>query len=531
MSKRRQSEVDPATSDSIPASDSKKAKRGSAAAAAASADVQAIPTAVTPVDADTQMDDVHASTTPVLRHGRSPAPGRSGTPAVENTSTAAAASSTFAPPPAPVDPNAIAPSPIHLCRSDMGPHLKLSTPATDGALTITGNKGYRMIRGTHGLAEGAMYFEAKWLPSPELIVSGKKTIPAVRIGVATTDADIQAPVGYDIHSYAFCSVSGRKAHNAHVSEYASTGFNIGDVVGVWLVLPPDVNAISLAADQAAADPQTKKANGVGGKKAGAKGKKKNIQQEFAQELMEKEAEKQQLQDEPAEEPESKLTDAEVVQSKKFHKRSFLRFYRNGHSVVGPDAPLASAFTDILRAKYFPAISLYMGATVKLNFGPDYWCPPDEVMAGVAAAQTAQAAALTLQQQQNGGGENAMTDIPAASSTVTSVVPLTFPTEPTPAIVFRHPLSRLLLTSGLFPHLDGSGTQLVPNPIQTKANADAEEEARQKKLVEMYALARKKGLVQEAHEKMAEASAAAVANAANGAPVGGTSARAAAKNAN
>ena len=79
----------------------------------------------------------------------------------------------------------------------------------------------------------------KFLPSTPLRISGKLTSPAVRVCVSTSDGDIQAPVGYDIESFALCSVRGTKVHNAHVAEFAGEGFAPGDVIGVWLVLPAD----------------------------------------------------------------------------------------------------------------------------------------------------------------------------------------------------------------------------------------------------------------------------------------------------
>ena len=49
--------------------------------------------------------------------------------------------------------------------------------------------------------------------------------------------------------------------------------------------------------------------------------------------------------------------------------------------------------DVVRGVYFPAVSLYMGATVKMNFGPDFWCVPGEVAKGVSCATFAAATAV------------------------------------------------------------------------------------------------------------------------------------------
>jgi hypothetical protein len=39
----------------------------------------------------------------------------------------------------------------------MGPHLKVR----DDGLTVVGEKGYRMIRASHGINEGALYLSVK----------------------------------------------------------------------------------------------------------------------------------------------------------------------------------------------------------------------------------------------------------------------------------------------------------------------------------------------------------------------------------
>ena len=48
--------------------------------------------------------------------------------------------------------------------------------------------------------------------------------------------------------------------------------------------------------------------------------------------------------------------------------SYIAFYKNGKSQ-------GSAFTNLVRSRYFPAISLYMGASVTCNFGPNFKYAP------------------------------------------------------------------------------------------------------------------------------------------------------------
>lgn len=50
------------------------------------------------------------------------------------------------------------------------------------------------------------------------------------------------------------------------------------------------------------------------------------------------------------------------------KGSSIRFFKNGRD-------LGVAFEDIPEGAYYPAVSLYMGGRVKLNFGPNFKHPP------------------------------------------------------------------------------------------------------------------------------------------------------------
>ncbi|VDO34062.1 unnamed protein product [Brugia timori] len=47
--------------------------------------------------------------------------------------------------------------------------------------------------------------------------------------------------------------------------------------------------------------------------------------------------------------------------------SYIEFYRNGKSC-------GIAFTDIYAGFYYPAVSLFQGATVRCNFGPSFRYP-------------------------------------------------------------------------------------------------------------------------------------------------------------
>ena len=56
-------------------------------------------------------------------------------------------------------------------------------------MTIKGEKGYSMVRGTHGVRKGDWYYEIELLSLP---TSNDST---VRVGFAQACADVQCPLG------------------------------------------------------------------------------------------------------------------------------------------------------------------------------------------------------------------------------------------------------------------------------------------------------------------------------------------------
>lgn len=93
--------------------------------------------------------------------------------------------------------------------------------------TLASTKGYCTARGTHGASEGTWYFEVELTSlggtADEAAASSAPASPpssssyylgAARVGWATRAAELQAPVGYDKHGYAFRDREGCKVHDA-----------------------------------------------------------------------------------------------------------------------------------------------------------------------------------------------------------------------------------------------------------------------------------------------------------------------------
>lgn len=180
-------------------------------------------------------------------------------------------------------------------------------------VSIGVGEGYAMARTTHGFDSGSWYFE----------VSLPEKMPKdghVRLGLAQILAEAQAPVGYDEYSYAIRDRDGAFVHCGRATPYASA-FGPGDRVGVLLRLPSEAptDEQALKEWEAAYPPKH-----LGTYKV-----------------------KQEILASPG--------------------GSDIRFFLNGRD-CGP------ALRAIYKAKYYPSVSLYNGAIVSFNFGPEFQFP-------------------------------------------------------------------------------------------------------------------------------------------------------------
>ncbi|CAN8288296.1 unnamed protein product [Cochlearia groenlandica] len=100
---------------------------------------------------------------------------------------------------------------------------------SEDRLTAESSKGYRMVRATRGVVEGAWYFEIK-------VVNLGET-GHTRLGWSNDKGELQAPVGYDGNSFGFRDIDGCKIHKASREKYAEEGYKEGDVIGFYINLP------------------------------------------------------------------------------------------------------------------------------------------------------------------------------------------------------------------------------------------------------------------------------------------------------
>lgn len=214
----------------------------------------------------------------------------------------------------------LVPNNVLLAMHDRAPQLKVS----DDRLSVIGEKGYCMIRATHGVNRGTWYYEC----TIEEMSEGA----AARLGWSQSLGNLQAPLGYDKFGYSWRSRKGTKFHQSRGKHYSDSGYNQGDVLGFLIHLPFDDYTIPL--------PQTYKDKPL---------------VKFKSYLYFEEKDEVQL----------------TLKSLRELNGSKIIFYKNGVN-------MGTAFDNIFGGTYFPALSLYKNCTVALNCGPNFKHPPKDI---------------------------------------------------------------------------------------------------------------------------------------------------------
>ena len=277
---------------------------------------------------------------------------------------------------------------VHLNTKDSAPQLHIDP---DTKLTVRGGmRGYRMVRANQGVDSGNWYYEVEILepPSVQEIVDSlpsnvrlgdgvreglkkgleeelarakenedgssmdgmndparkkRKVNPPgveqysvgghVRIGWSMRTGELQAPVGYDRWSYGIRDISGSRIHNSkREDKWGGVGFAPGDVIGFAVCLVEKDDGLDGSSHNDDSDNVSKK-------------------------------------------------NQSVVQS------NHIRFFKNGqpmgHFVVSRGTKTGGeAFDGIQSGTYYPAVSSYMGGTVRCNFGPYFIYPPKGLPTGL-----------------------------------------------------------------------------------------------------------------------------------------------------
>ena len=110
---------------------------------------------------------------------------------------------------------------------------------TQDGLGLKGEKGFRSARCNAPVREGKWYMEVKIeLGGGEMPEEWKRSQGShVRVGWARREAPLNGPAGLDGYSYAIRDKTGEKVHLSRPRPYGKS-FKSGDVVGMYISLPP-----------------------------------------------------------------------------------------------------------------------------------------------------------------------------------------------------------------------------------------------------------------------------------------------------
>ncbi|XP_069823193.1 set1/Ash2 histone methyltransferase complex subunit ASH2 [Dendropsophus ebraccatus] len=209
---------------------------------------------------------------------------------------------------------------VLLALHDRAPQLKIS----DDRLTVLGEKGYSMVRASHGVRKGSWYFE--------MFVDEMPPDTAARLGWSQALGNLQAPLGYDKFSYSWRSKKGTKFHQS-IGKHYSDSYGLGDTLGFYINLPDET-------ETALALPDTYKDKALIKFKSYLYFEEKDFVDKAEKNL-------------------KQAPGSEII------------FYKNGVSQ-------GVAYKDIFEGVYYPAISLYRGCQVSINFGPHFKYPPKDL---------------------------------------------------------------------------------------------------------------------------------------------------------
>uniref|UniRef100_A0A8C6U4I2 Set1/Ash2 histone methyltransferase complex subunit ASH2 n=1 Tax=Neogobius melanostomus TaxID=47308 RepID=A0A8C6U4I2_9GOBI len=124
---------------------------------------------------------------------------------------------------------------VLLALHDRAPQLKIS----DDRLTVTGEKGYSMVRASHGVRKGSWFFE--------VTIDDMPPETAARLGWSQPLGNLQAPLGYDKFSYSWRSKKGTRFHQS-IGKHYSSSYGQGDTLGFYIELPDETETAKALPD-------------------------------------------------------------------------------------------------------------------------------------------------------------------------------------------------------------------------------------------------------------------------------------------
>jgi COMPASS component BRE2 len=288
-----------------------------------------------------------------------------------------------------------------------GPHMSFEDSAghvyfDKSARQVTTDKGFRMARANVAVREGRWYWECKITKGVRPPKDGESKPEGgqhVRMGWARREASLDAPVGFDAYSYGIRDVAGEKVHMSRPKEFfpAGEGIREGDVIGLEIQLPSEhlhrkimTGQYNPVVDQTDEEPPPT-----------AEGR--NIVRDRVPIRFKAHTYFERIEYHPVKELEDLMNPTGLGSgpseapgpnhpspSLRTLPNSCIRVYKNGvlmgvpfENLLGFLPPSSRPQTQVGAREglddgmlgYYPAVSVFRGGAVEVNFGPDFWYPP------------------------------------------------------------------------------------------------------------------------------------------------------------
>lgn len=321
----------------------------------------------------------------------------------------------------------------------------------DSCRTITNPKGWRLSKANVGAREGTFYYEVKIVEgipadlTKEEIQTTPAPLPHIRAGWARRESPLDAPVGFDGYSYGITDTKLEPMHRSRPSKFLDDGderavakkkskkkatgavgsmantsafsaddtFRTGDVMGLSIALPPLTlhRKIADGTYNPAVDRGSGASSGIDAEAA------PNIVRDRIPisfkgamyfESLEYRASKQMDHygdrgPSLKETPSPNHSDASL----RSLPGSSIKVWKNGKRI-------GTAFRDLMAflppcsqpiadkgvrlgqddgyVGYFPAVSAFSNGIAEVNFGPNFWCPPEELHQDTSEARNTETVA-------------------------------------------------------------------------------------------------------------------------------------------
>lgn len=257
---------------------------------------------------------------------------------------------------------------------DKAQQLRLS----EDCLTLTGDKGYCTARATHGVAAGTWYYEVTIL-EPET-PTPSRPLGHTRIGWAQQYCNLQVPCGFDSYSYSWRDVQGTFFHNSKGMYAGRCEWQRSYSMGLALISvfarihPPLLSSSLLPLPPPPFPPCVLFSGRDSAREAYGPGDVLG----FLIDLPDKHGEK-------LIPPPIRLDSVVDLKGRAYIEEkdspdvskvrplpgSRLLCYKNG-------VFQGTMRSDINEGTYYPAFSMYYGASIRVNFGPEFEFPPADV---------------------------------------------------------------------------------------------------------------------------------------------------------